>query len=332
MSDVVDSTPAEPAEPTECCYVGRHPELTRIDAALRAGNSLRTLTKSYPEISISSFSRHRNRCLGLGGVSQTRVATSRNGESRFVRISTPASAGNAGNDSGNAGVKRPRIGPRDFQMSEALAATSEEEQTRFLANLIETNRFHFHHTLTWLEMVWKLSAMDVRHRYEQAVQRCSADRQLALAQLEVTLAALESQEREATIEFRRLRKTEPSQAKGYLSLAIKARTEYADLAGLKTLRIEANVNVWTHPAFVVAVDRFTEAALDVIAPTDEAAASLLERVSARLGRPVDAEVASAMLAQLQADAAGRFAALTAEAQGTAGEAILTQGVSLPEGT
>lgn len=322
-----EALPAPPTDLVCLCSVGRDPRATEISQALvRGTTSVREIARTYG-FSSTAMSTHRTKCLRLTPMALARTPAA----VPNVPTENPAFPGNStGNTPRN--ILGQQFQPDEQSLADVGKATTEEEQVRFVSHLIDTNRFHFHTTLAWLETAWSLSAMDVRHRYEQAVQRCAADRQMALAQLEVTLAALETQERWAMAEFRRLRKRDIPSAKGYLALAVKARAEYADLAGLKTIRIEANVNVWTHPAFVVAVDRFTEAALDVIAPTDEAAAALLERVSARLGRPVDAEVASAMLAQLQADAAGRFASLTAEAQGTAGEAILTQGVSLPEGT
>lgn len=320
------------------CIVGRHPSASEISQILREGTAtVHQISKRFGPLTPTAISRHRTKCLGLTPKPFIRADTPPRppaATSRNVPTTLPTDPPNTPESPPRtvASARGYRFAPDEQALSDVTKATTEEEQTRFVSHLIDTNRFHFHATLTWLETEWGISPMDVRHRYEQAVQRCSADRQMALAQLEVTLAALEVKERWAMAEFRRLRTRNIPQARGYLALATKVRTEYADLAGLKTIRIEANVNVWTHPAFVVAVDRFTEAALDVIAPVDEAAAALLERVSARLGRPVDAEVVSAMLAQLQADAAGRFAALTAEAQGTAGETILTQGVSLPEGT
>jgi len=189
--------------------------------------------------------------------------------------------------------------------------TTDEEQIEYIANLIECGQFYFRRTLEWLAKVWGLSGDVVRARFQLAVERCSADRQHEIAQRETSLASYEAQEESAMREFRRLRRSSPQAAKSYLSLAMKARTEYTNLAGLKTIKVEQTVNVWQRTEFVVAVDQFTEAALDVVAPADPTV--LLAAVQAKLSGVVEPGVLAALpdvldvvLGQLQTDAAARF--------------------------
>lgn len=298
--------------PPKTCSICKRADVEAVDLALMNGASTRGIEASFEGTSRSSASYHRKHCLKLTPVYSD---GSKDTPTSVDQVSTETTGKPDGQGGDGSKDTVPVAAFRNATYRRAFLAVTEPDQIAHLADLIETNHFHFHHTLTWLEQAWKLSPLEVRHRYEQAVRRCSADRQMALAQLEVTLAAFETQEREAMAEFRRLRRKAPGQARGYLNAAIRARMEYADLAGLKTIRIEANVNVWTHPAFVVAVDRFTEAALDVIAPLDAEATAFLGRVEARLGRPVDVELAAALLSQLQEEAAVRFDALRAEEQG-----------------
>lgn len=181
-------------------------------------------------------------------------------------------------------------------MEDAFSCATGETRTVFIARLIENNQFHFRPTIEWLALVWKMTVADVRVIYRDAIERVSTDRKLEYAELEVNLHALEQKEYAAMREFGRLRVKEPSHAKNYLSLALKARMEYATLAGLRREQVDVNVNVWNHPSFLVAVDTVVETSLDASYPqTDAEMAALVREAEMKLGREIDPEVATALL-------------------------------------
>ena len=290
---------------TPCCFVGRRPDLAQIDEALRSGTPVREVARKMG-VSRGSLQKHEF-CLGLKVQhkrSRPAANTSQNGATASHLPGDPANQGDPdSNPAGSQDAARPRS---------AFGCVTEEEQVGFLANLIQHNRFHSYRTLHWLEGVWNLHRDTVRARFAAAVEKCAADRAQEIAQKEVALAALEMQETLALREFRRLRMDNPTAARAYLALAMKARTEYADLAGLKTIKSEVNINVWQRTEFVLAVDRFTDAALDVVAPVDPL--PLLTRLKDRLAQVGVApqvvaaapEVLEAALALLQQDMQARF--------------------------
>lgn len=289
-----------------CCFVGQRADLPAVEEALRSTESLGSMERRFG-ISRGSLRKHREKCMGMPGASRMRA----NGMPTAAGTGEP-SATEAVPSGMPAGTdpKGPRRPPAP-RLSAAAVAVTEDAQVRFVCDLIDTNQFHFRFTLDWLGQAWSLSHEEVRSRYQAALARCSADRQVHMAQLEVSLAALEAQERAAMQEHRRLRKKEPSSARNYLGLAIKARTEYAELAGLRRLRIEASLDIWTRPEFVMAVDRFTETAVDVLVPGEDATLqALARRVAAKAGVPdVDPAVVAAALAVAGEDLAQRIADL-----------------------
>lgn len=296
---------AVPSPLRSCCFVGQRPDLLAIEAGLRAGQSLGSLQRQFG-IARSTLRKHRDTCMG-GNASVTGGAPSGAGGAAGSPLGS-GTAGNAASPPGAPGRTATPVAPR---LSAAPFMVTEDAQVRFVCDLIDTNQFHFRFTLDWLGQAWSLSHEEVRSRYQAALARCSADRQVHMAQLEVSLAALEAQERAAMQEHRRLRKTEPASARNYLGLAIKARTEYAELAGLRRMRIEASVDIWTRPEFVMAVDRFTETAVDVLVPGEDATLqALARRVAKKAGvADVDPAVVAAALAVAGEDLAQRIADL-----------------------
>lgn len=326
-----------------CCFVGERPDLDLIDAfLLQPGASLSAAERQFT-ISRGSLRKHLRECLGathptgiptgyvspvLPGIHNTKAASNPQDPSGMPFGATPNPVAQL-------------LAPPKVHVSQAILWTTEEEQVAFLSALIEGNRFYFGDTLAWLERTWKLSPTEIRRRYEAAIARCSTDRQVDHAEKVVALGAFEAQERAAWSEHRRLRKTEPSQARGYLSLAIKARSEWAAIAGLKTARMEVSgsINIWHRPEFVMEVERFTETTLDVLAPQDEKAADAMldrARIAAErvLGQAVDpaivAALGAALMEQLQSEAAARFGALAAEGSGQAAPFQVDEAPELPE--
>lgn len=185
---------------------------------------------------------------------------------------------------------------RTVRLSEAHGLASQEAHVAFLARLIEGDRFRFRPTLDWLGAAWGIPDHEVRDRYRQAVQRVSADKQIECAEKEVNLAALETKEAAAMREFKRLRVSEPTTAKGYLQLATKCRMEYATLAGLRRTQIDVDINIWTRPEFVMAVDAVVETSLDALVPQADAEfQTMVREVEAKLGVAIDPKVAAAVL-------------------------------------
>lgn len=319
-----------------CCFLGDRPDADAIAAYLLTPNaSLRGGEKEFGA-SRASLRKHRDVCLRGHVAPVMPIGATWRHVGPLVTDKHRESPEDQGNHPGVATVAG---GPPALRMGAAVLAISEEEQVTFIASLIEGNRFYYRRTLAWLEGIWKLSATEVRKRYDAAVAKVDADHQLEHAEKVISLAALEAKEQAADHEFRRLRKSDPSQARGYLALSLKARSEYAAIVGLKTTKIavEGAINIWTRSEVVIAIDRFTETALDVLSPPDEQSAEALldkARLAAErsLGRSVDAEVVAALgaalLEQLQAEATARFGALAQEGQGAAWQA--PEAPELPE--
>lgn len=308
-----------PLPPAPCCFVGSRPDVDAINAAFAAGSSLREVSALFKGVSKSSLGDHRRRCL--------RPSTDTNADS--ARTPADTRAGGApvtylprapqGNDC-PPDTRGQNVLPfrRTVRLSEAHGLASQEAQVDFLARLIEGDRFRFRPTLEWLAAAWGIPDHEVRDRYRLAVQRVSADKQIECAEKEVNLAALETKEAAAMREFKRLRVSEPTTAKGYLQLAVKCRMEYATLAGLRRTQVDVNVNIWQRPEFVMAVDAVVETSLDALVPQAEAEfLAMVREVEAKLGMAVDPKVAAAVLEI----ASGRMAdKLGAQVRAGAGQA------------
>ena len=288
------------------CKISQLPthDAEAISTALLNGDKIRHIAARFPNASRTAIGHHRKACLGIigridsddsgqppgqvSGQPETLSGTTSPRPDAFA----PPSEKKLGQRSGQL-VPLPE---RRVRMEDAHACLVADTQVRFIARLIENHQFFFRPTIEWLGAVWKLSSADVRILYRDALDRVSTDRKLEYAELEVNLAALEQKEHLATREFKRLRIKEPSQARGYLSLALKARMEYATLAGLRREQVDVNVNVWNHPSFLVAVDTVVETSLDASYPqTDAEMAALVREAEMKLGREIDPEVATALL-------------------------------------
>lgn len=318
-----------------CCPVGDRPDVKAIDRALLTG-SIRRVVKDTG-LSRHSLTKHLKECLGaaplnaplgaatvaaMAALSPATVATKGPDESEHPETGAPTTA--ATNEPKTppdpaavavTALYSPRYGhPR--------VAKTEEQRVAFLCDLIETNRFYFRRTLDGLAEEWGEDRNEVRRMFFAARAKNTADRQNALAQLEVTISALESQERQANREYFRLRKEQPAVAKGYLQLAVKIRGDIAEFAGLRKLRMEADINVWTRPEFVTAVDQITDASLGILLPGTEqdehGMAALCGRVEQSLGTTLtdrERTLISEALAQAAAVVDERIVQIVAEASG-----------------
>lgn len=263
-----------------CCPVGARPDLARIDHLLRT-KSIRQVA-SETGLSRPALTKHLVTCLG----EEVRNAP--------VHLSAPQrAAGHAnhlatppgGDATGQASTDSPpNEGPatatteRTPMAVAALysprwghprTALTEEQRIAFLCDLIENNKFYFRRTLDGLAREWNENGTEVRRLFLVARQKLSADRQSLAVQLEITISALERHERLAMAEWRRLKKSQPSVAKGYLALVRQLRGDIAEFVGLRKIRLEAELNVWTRPEFVAAVDSVTEAHVSVLLPASE---------------------------------------------------------------
>lgn len=287
-----------PDLPPPCCHVGRRSDVNDINAAFAAGDSVGQVMAAFKGLSRGSIGRHRSKCLAVGNIpgndpgTDAGTGTVRPRQQPPVRRASNEST--AGTHSRNAGNVVPLR--RTVKLTDAYGITAPEEQTTFIARLIEGHAFFFRSTLEWLASAWRLESNEVRERYRLAVQRISVDKQVECAEKEVNLAALETQEAAAWREFKRLRVSEPTTAKGYLQLALKARTEYADLAGLRRSKVDVNVNIWTQPEFVMAVDAVVESSLDACIPRADADfMAMVREAEEKLGVKIDPAVAAAIL-------------------------------------
>jgi len=283
--------------PAPCCLVGARPDVDAINAAYANGGTVREVHALFPDVSRASIGRHRVCLKRLGDISGDEHETrgvNRDSRRAPMRPALPPANETAAGDNG----RRSNVLPfrRTVRLSEAAGLASQEAHVAFLARLIEGDRFRFRPTLEWLAAAWGIPDHEVRDRYRLAVQRVSADKQVECAEKEVNLAALETKEAAAMKEFRRLRVSEPTTAKGYLQLATKCRMEYATLAGLRRTQVDVNVNIWQRPEFVMAVDAVVETSLDALIPQAEAEfQAMVREVEAKLGMAVDPKVAAAVL-------------------------------------
>lgn len=302
----------------KCCFLGDHKSLPAIEKEVREGKlSVREVARRFT-ISRGSLQKHLL-CMGIFPKPKNADPPSEAGPTANTEAGRSQTTSVTANATPLAfpdkSVTKPMV-PGGMRSSAAFLLSREEDQIDYIADLIECGQFYFRRTLVWLERAWNLPADAVRARFQLAVERCSADRQHEIAQKEATLAALEGHEYEAMREFRRLRRNDPTAARAYLGIALKARTEYSNLAGLKTIRHDVNINVWQRTEFIMAVDQFTEAALDVVAPVD--ASHLLASVQGRLPdaspEVLEAlpEILDVVLAQLQGDAAKRFSEIATQ--------------------
>ena len=309
-----------PDTPAPCCYVGGRPDVADINAAFANGATVREVVALFPDLSKSAIGRHR-RCLARpGDIPGTANSSAGDARSTAPQTNVPILLPSTGTRPGDSQGQRSNVLPfrRTVRLSEAHGLASQEAHVDFLARLIEGDRFRFRPTLEWLAAAWGIPDHEVRDRYRLAVQRVSADKQIECAEKEVNLAALETKEAAAMREFKRLRVSEPTTAKGYLQLAVKCRMEYATLAGLRRTQVDVNVNIWQRPEFVMAVDAVVETSLDALVPQAEAEfLAMVREVETKLGMAVDPKVAAAVLEI----ASGRMAdKLGAQVRAGAGQA------------
>lgn len=318
------------------CIVRERPDAAAIDQDLRT-KSIRRVADATG-ISRPTLTRHLTNCLGLpirnvpvhlqnvrtepgvAGTGATQAAPSAGGSATHEPPTEKADAAATATRpssvmKGVAALYSPRWGhPR--------TAHTEEQRIAFLSDLIESGKFYFRRTLDGLADVWNETGAEVRRLFLVARQRLTADRQSLAVQLEITISALERKERMAMGEYRRLRKKEPGTARGYLALARQIRGDIAEFVGLRKIRMEADVNVWTRPEFVTAVDRITDASLGILLPGTEqderGMEALCGRVEQSLGTTLS-ERERTLIAEALAQAAAvvdeRIVQIVAEASG-----------------
>lgn len=286
--------------PAPCCKVGARPDVDAINAALNR-YTVRDVLARFPGIGLGTLGKHRSTCLKAPPIAYVAPANGDEqiAEQPFEQPRTGAPLTEQPRTSANKPGGTILHFRRFVRYNDAPKVTDPEEQVLFIARLIEGHRFNFRPSLDWLALHWKLSASEVRDRYREAIQRVSSDKQIECAEKEVNLAAFETKEAAAMKEFRRLRLKEPSHARGYLALALKARGEYADLAGLypkASATVDVDINIWTRPEFVMAVDAVVETSLDALVPQAEAEfQAMVREVEAKLGMKIDPKVAAAVL-------------------------------------
>lgn len=267
-----------------CCFVGARPDIEKINAALLAPKAaVRAVSKSTG-VSRPALTRHLTQCLGgvvqrlpgngaLGDASPGATPLASGSATRATSRAIPEgqTAPAVNSDGATPGAISPWYVAAlcSVRWGHPKTATTEERKIAFLYDLIETGRFYFRRTLDGLAEQWNESGAEVRRLFLLARSKLSADRQSLTVQLEITLNALEAREREALSEWRRLRKAQPNVAKGYLALARQLRGDIAEFVGLRKIRLEAELNVWTRPEFVAAVDSVTEAHVSVLLPASE---------------------------------------------------------------
>jgi len=313
-----------------CCFIGERPDIETINTVLRT-KGIRPAEK-LTGLSRHLLTRHLKECLGevpvnlpLGlakTVAKLAMATPNSSPPPSEKSNSPhhedpaMDAAMATNVSYAAAMLySPRWGhPR--------TARTEEQRIAFLQDLIETNRFYFRRTLDGLAAEWGETGTEVRRLFLLARSKLSEDRQGAAVQLEVTLNALEAQERHAMGEYRRLRKVQPSVARGYLGLARQIRGDIAEFTGLRKIRLEAELNVWTRPEFVTAVDRITDASLGILLPGTEQDERGMEALCGKVEQSLGTQLSErerALIAEALAQAAAvvdeRIVQIVAEASG-----------------
>lgn len=317
-----------------CCDIGARPDIETIHSDMRA-LGIRATAEKYT-LSRHLLTRHLKEHLGEDPV-RLPVGLARTVAKATKSVATPSPRPlgesvpptNPSVAMAGPGDERPPVViPYGVAMlfsprwGHPQLAQTEEQRLAFLSDLIESNRFYFKRTLDGLAEQWKVSDAEVRRLFLAVRTKLTNDRQGLGVQLEITLSALEAQERLAMQEWRRLRKTQPSVARGYLALARQIRGDIAEFVGLRKIRQEVELNVWTRPEFVTAVDRITDASLGVLLPgtdhDEQGMTALCERTETAFGEKLtnrDKALIAEALAQAAAVVDDRIVAIVAEASG-----------------